>query len=286
MFDLMGVNPSNDLKVLDKGHVRLIDVMPRLVEEGQTADSAIVQAARVSYGAGTKSVSEDETLIRYLMRHQHSSPLEQVEFKFHMKLPLFCARQIQTHRQVSRNEISGRYSVMTDDYYIPDPLDLRNQSNLNKQGGDRQMDPVTAISARDSINTQCELAHQEYKELLELGLSREQARIILPLNLYTEWYWKIDLRNLVHFLGLRCDSHAQWETREFAEAVLSLIKNLVPFTVKAWEDYSPMRDAITLTGPEVKALRQCNIGGPNLYVSTNKREQEEWEAKAKLLFEY
>lgn len=270
------------IKCLDLGFVTLVDVMPRLVpEDRKTADFAIVQAARVSYGDGTKTVNEDRGLIRYLMRHSHSTPLEMVEFKFHMKLPIFCARQIIRHRTVSVNEYSGRYSVMKDEFYFPNLDNLRLQSKTNKQGGDDKIEIDTAKDFLAYLDEACIKSYQTYTEYLDKGVSREQARMILPLNLYTEWYWKIDLHNLFHFLGLRCDAHAQWETRVFADAILDLIKPLVPFAVEAWDDYHDHRGAMKLTRLEIDAIRK-HFGGSGVMKldSDNKREQAEWIAKA------
>lgn len=282
MYDLMNNLSEKTIKCLDLGFVTLVDVMPRLVpEDRKTADFAIVQAARVSYGDGTKTVNEDRGLIRYLMRHSHSTPLEMVEFKFHMKLPIFCARQIIRHRTVSVNEYSGRYSVMKDEFYFPNLDNLRLQSKTNKQGGDDKIEIDTAKDFLAYLDEACIKSYQTYTEYLDKGVSREQARMILPLNLYTEWYWKIDLHNLFHFLGLRCDAHAQWETRVFADAILDLIKPLVPFAVEAWDDYHDHRGAMKLTRLEIDAIRK-HFGGSGVMKldSDNKREQAEWIAKA------
>jgi thymidylate synthase (FAD) len=270
------------IKCLDLGFVTLVDVMPRLVpEDRKTADFAIVQAARVSYGDGTKTINEDRGLIRYLMRHSHSTPLEMVEFKFHMKLPIFCARQIIRHRMVSVNEYSGRYSVMKDEFYFPDVNNLRLQSKTNKQGGDDAIEVDTAKDFLAYLDEACIKSYQTYTDYLDKGIAREQARMILPLNLYTEWYWKIDLHNLFHFLGLRCDSHAQWETRVFAEAMLSLIQPIVPIAVEAWNDYHDHRGAMKLTKLEIDAIKRTFAGQKVKPLDCdNKREQAEWIAKA------
>ena len=301
MYDLFDNVPQKEIKCLDHGFVRLIDMMPRLVPDKEvTADAAIVQAARVSYGAGTKSVNEDRGLIRYLMRHSHWTPVEMVCFKFHLRLPIFCARQMVRHRSASLNEISGRYSVLPADFYTPDVDNVRQQSQLNKQGGDIQIDEnVAAKFIADLKHTDLE-AYQLYEKYLEAGVSREQARMLLPIGLYTEWYWECDLRNLLHFLGLRCDKHAQHEMRVFANAMLDLIRPLVPMTVEAWEDYSPYRGAVLLSRLELEGLRQeidylmsrvnASFGwhGETInlrklaVVSENKREQQEWVDKARL----
>lgn len=287
MYDVMNNLSNKTINCLDKGHVTLIDVMPRLVPEDQkTADSAIVQAARVSYGQGTKSINEDRGLIRYLMRHQHTTPMEMVEFKFRMKLPICIARQAIRHRTSNVNEISGRYSVLSDEFYIPDPNDVRSQSKINKQGGEEFVTQEEADLFRMDLKELSENAYALYQSYIDKGVSREQARMLLPVNLYTEWYWKIDLHNLLHFLALRCDSHAQKEIRVFGEAILDLIRPIVPFACEAWDDYHPMRGAIKFTRLEIEALREAvmnrSFAVPQIK-SENKREQSEWSEKLKIL---
>ncbi len=238
---------SYEHKVLDHGFVRLVDYMGD--------DNAIVQAARVSYGAGTKNVSSDRQLIRYLMRHRHTTPFEMCEVKFHVKLPIFVARQWIRHRTANVNEISGRYSEMVDEFYVPELEQIRPQSVINKQGRSEdafETDEATEIQAQLS-ETQREL-YSEYKESLDKNLARELARINLPLSLYTEWYWKIDLHNLFHFLHLRLDAHAQFEIRVFAEAMAAITKELFPIAYEAFEDYR--LNSIGFTGPEIKILQQ------------------------------
>ncbi|MBL8003506.1 MAG: FAD-dependent thymidylate synthase [Candidatus Kapabacteria bacterium] len=238
---------SYEQKVLDHGFVRLVDYMGD--------DNAIVQAARVSYGAGTKNVSSDRQLIRYLMRHRHTTPFEMCEVKFHVKLPIFVARQWIRHRTANVNEISGRYSEMVDEFYVPELEQIRPQSVINKQGRSEdafETDEATEIQAQLS-ETQREL-YSEYKESLDKNLARELARINLPLSLYTEWYWKIDLHNLFHFLHLRLDAHAQYEIRVFAEAMAAITKELFPIAYEAFEDYR--LNSIGFTGPEIKILQQ------------------------------
>ena len=284
MYDVMENVPEKTIKCLDKGFVTLVDVMPRLVpDDRKTADFAIVQAARVSYGDGTKTLNEDRGLIRYLLRHSHTTPFEMVEFKFHCKMPIFIARQWIRHRTANVNEYSGRYSVMKDEFYIPDMDNIRQQSKTNKQGGDQQMTTVDAQAFMDIINEQCDKAYSTYQEYIEKGVAREQSRMILPVNNYTEWYWKIDLHNLFHFLGLRCDAHAQWEIRVFAEVMLKLIEPIVPFAVEAWNDYHDHRGAVKLTRLEIEALRAYTATATNfapMIDSDNKREQNEWIDKA------
>jgi thymidylate synthase (FAD) len=231
---------------LDKGFVRLIDVMGD--------DAAIVQAARVSYGSGTKKVLEDRGLIRYLLRHAHTTPFEMVEFKFHVKLPIFVARQWIRHRTANVNEYSGRYSEMKDEFYTPNPNDIRPQSVLNKQGRSEETLPEgMADQAANAFKAGQDEAYAQYQEFLEQGIAREIARINLPVSNYTEWYWKIDLHNLFHFLRLRIDSHAQYEIRVFAEAIAELVKPFVPHAWEAFEDY--VLNAHRMTAPELKVMK-------------------------------
>jgi len=231
---------------LDKGFVRLIDVMGD--------DAAIVQAARVSYGSGTKKVLEDRGLIRYLLRHAHTTPFEMVEFKFHVKLPIFVARQWIRHRTANVNEYSGRYSEMKYEFYTPNPNDIRPQSVLNKQGRSEETLPDgIAEQAANAFKAGQDEAYAQYQEFLEQGIAREIARINLPVSNYTEWYWKIDLHNLFHFLRLRIDSHAQYEIRVFAEAIAELVKPFVPHAWEAFEDY--VLNAHRMTAPELKVLK-------------------------------
>ena len=209
------------------GFVRLVDYMGD--------DSSIVQAARVSYGNGTKKVHEDRGLIRYLIRHQHWTPVEMVEFKFHVKMPVFVARQWIRHRTANVNEISARYSEMKDEMYLPPLEQISSQSKDNKQG--RNPDPFpeeTSQSIQKIIAEGNENQYKLYQSLLEMGVARELARTVLPVGHYTEWYWKIDLRNLMNFLALRLDPHAQWEIRVYAEAMAEIVKKAVPV---AWEAF-------------------------------------------------
>jgi len=224
--ELLGV----EISCLDKGFVRLIDVMGD--------DAAIVQAARVSYGSGTKKVHEDRGLIRYLVRHLHTTPLEMVEFKFHVKLPIFVARQWIRHRTANVNEYSGRYSEMKDEFYVPAPDQIREQSTSNKQGrSDETFDPIATEQIRSMMSGTQDHLYAEYQELLESNLAREIARINLPVSNYTEWYWKIDLHNLFHFLKLRIHPHAQYEIRVYGEVMASIVKAAVPIAYEAFEDY-------------------------------------------------
>jgi thymidylate synthase (FAD) len=221
---------GREFRCLDKGFVRLIDVMGD--------DRAIVQAARVSYGEGTRTPSDDRKLIRYLMRHRHTSPFEMVEFKFHIKLPIFVARQWIRHRTANVNEYSGRYSILREEFYEPEPEQIRPQSPLNKQG--RASTPLPEAQAQailERLRRTQQALYAEYQELLAQNVARELARINLPLSLYTEWYWKIDLHNLFHFLRLRLDEHAQYEIRVYARTIAGIVKVVVPLAWEAFEDY-------------------------------------------------
>jgi len=285
MHDVLTNVSEKTIKCLDKGHVTILDVMPRLVpDDRKTADYAIVQAARVSYGDGTKTVNEDRGLIRYLLRHKHTTPFEMIEFKFSVKLPIFIARQMVRHRTANLNEYSGRYSMMKDEFYKPEIENVRQQSSVNKQGGSGSINETDAYGFIEKIDFICNQSYEEYEKAIQNGVAREQARMLLPVNLYTEWYWKVDLHNLLHFLALRCDAHAQWEIRVFANAMLELIKPIVPWAVEAWEDYHEHRGAIRLTKLEVDAM-VSSLGGisVNSLKTDNKREQEEWKTKAAML---
>jgi len=220
---------DNAIKCLDKGFVRLVDSMG--------GDDAIVQAARVSYGKGTSKVSQDRGLIRYLMRHRHSTPFEMVEFKFHCKMPIFVARQWVRHRTANINEYSLRYSEARDEFYYPDPEHIQFQSALNKQGRMGEVTPELKQKVQDYFKEISERSFAIYAELNQAGIARELARSILPVNLYTEWYWKNDLHNLLHFIGLRSDSHAQYEIRVFSDAMAESVKAVAPFAWEAYQDY-------------------------------------------------
>jgi thymidylate synthase (FAD) len=240
--------------VLDKGFVRLVDYMG--------SDARIVQAARVSYGEGTKTFREDKGLIDYLLRNQHTSPFEQVHLTFHCKMPIFVARQWVRHRTAKLNEISGRYSVMKDEFYVPDPEAVAFQSTDNKQGRsspDQVPDEMKA-KVRTVLEQGQKQSYSEYESLLEDGVARELARINLPLSLYTEWYWTMDLHNLFHFLALRLDPHAQLEIRVYAEAVLKLVRSVAPVAVEAFENH--ILGGVRFNRQELEALRQLALGHP------------------------
>src|SRR2546430_985390 len=273
LVDIMGGAARWEIKVHDHGLVALVDVMPRMAPVGKTADFAIVQAARVSYGAGTKQINEDRGLIRYLARHRHTTPFEMVEFKFHHVMPIFVARQWIRHRTANVNEYSARYSVVKDRFYRPTLESLRKQSTTNRQGGTAPLDALTAEEF-DRYLDSVEAHYTNYEQMLEKGVARELARIGLPLNVYTEWYWKIDLHNLLHFLSLRMDPHAQQEIRDYANAMFALIQPIVPVAAEAFLDYN--LHSTRLSRLEIEALR---TGQP--LASDNKRENAEWEEKKK-----
>jgi thymidylate synthase (FAD) len=237
---------DREFKVLDKGFVRLVDYMG--------GDDSIVQAARVSYGEGTKKIQEDRGLIRYLMRHHHTTPFEMVEFKFHVKLPIFIARQWIRHRTANVNEYSGRYSIMKEEFYLPKPSDIQTQSTRNKQGrSDDQLPEAIKAKFLDDLSRIQSEAYRIYSGAIDNDIARELARIDLPLSLYTEWYWKIDLHNLFHFLRLRIDDHAQKEFREYAVVIADMVRTVCPMAHEAFEDY--LLNAVTFSGPELELLK-------------------------------
>jgi len=255
--------------VLDKGFVRLVDYLG--------GDARVVQAARVSYGEGTKSFREDSGLIDYLLRHEHTSPFEQVVLTFHVKLPIFVARQWIRHRTARVNEISGRYSVMKDDFYVPAPGDLARQSADNKQGReDEALEAGEAAAVIARLEAGQKAAYAEYSGLVESGLAREIARIDLPLSLYTEWYWQIDLHNLFRFLALRLDSHAQKEIRAYAEVLLEVSRRVAPAATESFERHQ--LTGLRFSGPEAEELRARLSGGKG---SLSGKELERFEEKLK-----
>jgi thymidylate synthase (FAD) len=218
------------LDVLDHGFVRLVDYLG--------GDDRIVQSARVSYGEGTKTVREDRALIDYLLRHRHTSPFEQVILTFHVKMPIFVARQWIRHRTARLNEISGRYSVMRDEFYVPRPHEVRFQSETNKQGSaEHEVPESLRESVIDGLRSAQATTFGQYEELLEQGIARELARVNLPLSLYTEMYWQIDLNNLFHFLRLRMDWHAQYEIRAYGDAMARCVRAVAPLAYEAFEEH-------------------------------------------------
>lgn len=212
--------------VLDHGFVRVVDTMGN--------DSSIVQAARVSYGLGTKSPEEDTRLIKYLMKNKHTSPFEMCEIKLHVKMPIFIARQWHRHRTASINEISGRYTEIVEEFYIPSLQTICWQSLSNKQGRGESFSEDLASLFQEEITKHSNSSFDRYKMMIDNNVAKELARIILPLNTYTEFYWKIDLHNLMHFLTLRLDPHAQWEIQQYAVAILRIIQEWVPVTAEAY----------------------------------------------------
>lgn len=267
------------LPVLDHGFVRVIDYMGD--------DAAIVQAARVSYGRGTRRVSEDAGLIRYLMRHRHSTPFEMCEIKFHVKLPIFVARQWIRHRTANVNEYSARYSILDREFYIPAPEHLAAQSASNRQGRGTVLDGDEAARVLDLLREDATRTYDHYVEMLNedeagaprdpgrQGLARELARMNLTLNTYTQWYWKADLHNLFHFLSLRADAHAQYEIRVYAEAMMQTVEAWVPLAAAAFRDYR--LGAVTLSAGMLEVVRRMLDGEPvdQKASGLNKREWTE-----------
>jgi thymidylate synthase (FAD) len=250
------------LPVLDHGFVRVIDYMGD--------DGAIVQAARVSYGRGTRRVSEDAGLIRYLMRHRHTTPFEMCEIKYHVKLPIFVARQWIRHRTANVNEYSARYSVLDREFYIPAPEHLAAQSASNRQGRGAALAPQEAARVLDLLRADAARCYDDYAWMLNedapgqpadparAGLARELARMNLTLNTYTQWYWKTDLHNLLQFLSLRADPHAQYEIRAYAEAMLETLRVWVPIACQAFLDYR--LGAVTLSAQMLAVVRRMLAG--------------------------
>ncbi|HRO14468.1 MAG TPA: FAD-dependent thymidylate synthase [Paracoccus sp. (in: a-proteobacteria)] len=255
--------------VLDHGLIRVIDYMGD--------DSAIVQAARVSYGRGTRSVSNDEGLIRYLMRHWHSTPFEMCEVKFHVKLPVFVARQWIRHRTANVNEYSGRYSILDREFYIPAPEQLAAQSTVNNQGRGEVLQGDEAQRVLDILRDDATRAYDHYEGMLsqdgQQGLARELARMNLPANVYTQWYWKTDLHNLFHFLRLRADAHAQYEIRVYAEAMCRIVADWVPLAWAAFDDYR--LGGVQLSAKAVEVLKR-RLSGEAVTQETSGMSKGEW----------
>lgn len=258
--------------VLDHGLIRVIDYMGD--------DAAICQAARVSYGRGTKAVSDDRGLIRYLMRHWHSTPFEMCEVKFHVKLPIFVARQWIRHRTANVNEYSARYSVMDREFYIPAPEQLAAQSVVNNQGRGQVLEGAEAARVLDLLREDAMRAYDHYEDMLtpdadtgKLGLARELARMNLPANVYTQWYWKIDLHNLFHFLRLRADVHAQYEIRVYAQIMGDIVKDWVPQAYEAFEDYRLGAVSVSAKAKEVLKRR---LAGEVVTAENSGMSKGEW----------
>ncbi|RYG39361.1 FAD-dependent thymidylate synthase [bacterium] len=261
---------DQEIRVLDKGFVRMVDYMG--------GDQRIVQAARVSYGSGTKSFRQDRGLIHYLLRNRHTSPFEQVVLTFHIKMPVFVARQWIRHRMARLNEISGRYSVMKDEFYIPEPSEIRPQSTDNKQArSDERFEEQIEKEAVDLFRADQRIVYGNYQKLLDKGVAREVARINLPLSLYTEMYWQIDLHNLFHFLELRMDSHAQYEIRVYAEALAQCAKAVAPLAYEAFEEH--ILGGVEFGKAELQALAIMMEGGEPQLEGRNKIVFEQKMAK-------
>ncbi|OQX29897.1 MAG: thymidylate synthase (FAD) [Spirochaeta sp. LUC14_002_19_P3] len=256
---------DKEFQVLDKGFVRLVDYMG--------SDERIVQAARVSYGEGTKSFREDAALIDYLLRNEHTSPFEQVVLTFHARMPIFVARQWVRHRTARLNEISGRYSVLNDDFYLPELEDICAQSADNKQGREESpLPPDQGKAVRTIIKEACEESCKAYEQLLGLDTARELARMVLPLNLYTEWYWQIDLHNLFHFLHLRLDAHAQREIRVYAEIMYDMAKKVCPRACQSFEKH-------IFKGTRFSAAERAALSGMETKHGLSGKEARRLEAK-------
>jgi len=265
------------LEVLDHGFIRVIDYMGN--------DNSVVQAARVSYGKGTKKTSEDRGLIQYLMRHHHTTPFEMCDIKLHVKLPIFIARQWIRHRTASVNEYSARYSILDNEFYIPKREQLAAQSKSNRQGRDEILDDENAKRVFDLLIEDSKSTYDHYREMLnedengniidenKTGLARELARMNLTLNYYTEWYWKTNLHNLLNFIRLRADSHAQYEIRVYAEIMQDIVKKWVPLTYEAFMEYRV--NSVGVSGKGVKALKEL-IKGDKVTQETSGMSKREW----------
>ena len=265
------------LPVLDHGFIRVIDYMGD--------DSSIVQSARVSYGKGTKKVSTDSGLIKYLMRHWHSTPFEMCEIKYHVKLPIFIARQWIRHRTANVNEYSARYSILDKEFYLPSPENLAAQSQSNRQGRGEVLEGEQANKVLDLLKSDAEKTYENYETMLnerydgsvidekKSGLARELARMNLTLNTYTQWYWKTDLLNLMNFLRLRADQHAQYEIRAYADIMLDTLKKWVPTTYEAFMDYRVGGTEVSAKG---KIILQKLIKGDDIDVEQSGLSKREW----------
>jgi len=256
-------------EVLDHGFVRVIDYMGD--------DAAICQAARVSYGKGTKAVTNDEGLIRYLMRHWHSTPFEMCEIKLHVKLPVFVARQWIRHRTANVNEYSARYSILDREFYIPAPDHLNAQSVINNQGRGELLEGEEAHRVLQILKDDSNRNYDNYEAMIsdegQSGLARELARMNLPMNIYTQWYWKVDLHNLFHFLRLRADSHAQYEIRVYADAICNIVADWVPAAYGAFEDYR--LGGAQFSGKGMEVLRRM-LKGESVTQETSGMSAGEW----------
>jgi len=265
------------IPILDHGFIRVVDYMGN--------DTSIVQAARVSYGKGTKKVNTDAGLIKYLMRHWHSTPFEMCEIKYHVKLPIFIARQWIRHRTANVNEYSARYSILDKEFYLPQQENLASQSQINRQGRGEILKGEQAKRVLDLLKEDAEQTYSNYEEMLnerydgsvidenKVGLARELARMNLTLNTYTQWYWKTDLLNLMNFLRLRADNHAQYEIRAYADAMLDTLKKWVPTTYEAFMDYRVGGTEVSAKG---KLIIQKLINGEKVKLEDSGLSKREW----------
>lgn len=273
------------IPLLDHGFIRVVDYMGD--------DSSIVQAARVSYGRGTKKSLQDKGLINYLLRHRHTTPFEMCDIKFHIKLPIFVARQWIRHRTASVNEYSARYSILGKEFYLPEKANLSPQSKQNKQGRSADMVPdEVAGKVLDTLKQDAINAYDHYIEMMNeddqgniidennVGITRELARMNLTLNYYTEWYWKINLHNLMHFVALRADSHAQYEIRVYADAMLDIIKAWVPYTYEALENH--VINGVKISGTGVEVIKRL-INGEKVDQESSNMSKREWGELSSLL---
>ncbi|MGY4480130.1 thymidylate synthase (FAD) [Bradyrhizobium sp. USDA 3364] len=275
---------GREIPVLDSGFIRVIDYMGN--------DDAVVQAARVSYGIGTKSVREDAGLISYLMRHMHTTPFEMCEIKFHVKLPIFVARQWIRHRTANVNEYSARYSILDREFYVPSADHVNVQSSSNRQGRGARVPEDEAQRVLDIIRDDSQRSYDRYIELLNegadgrpvdpnrSGLSRELARMNLTLNFYTQWYWKTDLHNLLHFLQLRADSHAQYEIRAYANAMLGVLEAWVPKTYAAFLDHR--LNSVRFSGSAMTVIRKL-LSGEKVTQESSGLSKREWDELQKAI---
>lgn len=266
------------IKCLDHGFVYLVDYLG--------TDDSIVQAARVSYGAGTKKINEDRGLIRYLMRHQHTTPLEMIEVKLHCKMPIFIARQWVRHRTANINEYSGRYSVMSDEFYVPQASEIKGQSKWNHQArSDEVLDLKDNKRVLELLKQSYATTHGAYQEMLDLGFARELARIGLSIANYTQWYWKIDLHNLFHFLKLRIDAHAQYEIQVYGKAIARIINDAFPIAYEAFNDYAVHGEHLSRLEMDIFKKLDISISTTELEKlaqdagMNNKRELSEFQKK-------
>jgi thymidylate synthase (FAD) len=255
-------------------------------------DAAIVQAARVSYGKGTKMLNQDKGLINYLMRHHHTTPFEMCEIKLHVKLPIFIARQWIRHRTANVNEYSARYSILDKEFYIPDAKNIAIQSQTNKQGRSGVLDADKAQKVQEILKEDAIRCYKNYMDMLNLneetgevkdptkdGIARELARMNLNLNYYTQWYWKIDLHNLLHFLRLRADAHAQYEIREYSNVLLDIVSKWVPYTYEAFINYK--RDAVNLSKKSVEVIKDM-LAGKDVTQENSGISKREWSEFASI----